>query len=611
MEELLRDVARQLLRRENLEDEVIRETAARLAGLTGRLRAFAEELLGDTLPAMAFDPGHAAYRAAPVLAPADLQRLGVAGGTGYGAAVPGRGDGDEPGAPVGDAGSGGGGNPGAAGGPEELAGTASWAAPAGRAFAGDELAGFSAGELVAAFRAGRLGVVEVTRAVLERIERLEPSLHAFVTVMAEQALAVAQRRDRELAALRRRGEEPGLLFGVPVALKDLIDVQGVRTTAGSRVLADHVATRNATVTERLERAGAVIVGKTATHEFAFGATTDTPFHGPVHNPWNLGHSAGGSSGGSGAAVGAGVVPVALGTDTGGSIRIPAAACGTAGLKPTYGRVSRHGIVPLSWSLDHAGPLAATVADTARVLEAIAGPDPLDPAAVAAPVTGLAEAAREGAERGLTGVRVGVLVGWVRDRVHPEVAASFTRATHTLAQLGAHVEEVDGEAFPAPGVLTLVNRVLALAEGGAYHAATLARRAGDYSRQVRLRFELGQFLLARDYLLAQRLRTELARRAAALMARFDVLVAPTLPIPAPRLGQATWQPAGAGPEAIPEALIRLTAPFNVTGQPVLSVPTGIGASGLPLAMQIVGRPFDEATVLRVGAAYEAARGPLPR
>jgi len=388
-------------------------------------------------------------------------------------------------------------------------------------------------------------------------------------------------------------------------------VEGVPTTAGSRVLADHVARRNATVTERLERAGAVIIGKTATHEFAFGATTDTPFHGPVHNPWNLGHSAGGSSGGSGAAVGAAIVPVALGTDTGGSIRIPAAACGTVGLKPSYGRVSRHGTIPLSWSLDHTGPLAVTVADAARVLEVIAGPDPLDPAAVSAPATGRRAAAREGAERGLEGIRVGVLGRWARDRVHPEVAAAFQRAVEVLAELGARVEEVEEDAFPAPGVLALVNRVLALAEGGAYHAATLARRAQDYSREVRVRFELGQFLLARDYLLAQRLRTELARRAGALMERFDVLVAPTLPIPAPRLGQAAWQPEGAEPEPVPEAMIRLTAPFNVTGQPALSVPVGVGASGLPLAMQIVGRPFDEATVVRVGAAYERARGPLPR
>ncbi|ADU50612.1 Amidase [Thermaerobacter marianensis DSM 12885] len=608
MEELVRAMAAQLLRREAADDGVIREAAARLEGIVNRLRAFAEEVMGDQLPAFAFDPGHPAYRAAPSLPVENLQQLGATGGTGYGAALPAR--------PAE-----------AARGPRPASRevkAATWAAPGRRAMARGPLAGLTAGELVEAFHAGRLGVEEVTRAVLEQIEALEPHLNAFVTVMAERALATARRRDEELVRWRRNGGGGGTsaaaglgpLFGVPVALKDLIDVAGVPTTAGSRVRAGHVADRTATVVRRLEEAGAVIVGKTATHEFAFGATTDTPFHGPVHNPWNLDHSAGGSSGGSGAVVGAGLLPVALGTDTGGSIRIPAAACGTVGLKPTYGRVSRHGTVPLSWSLDHTGPLAASVADAARVLEVLAGPDPLDPAAVPVPAQGLLEAAAAGAAGDLRGLRVGVLADWARDRVHPEVEQAFRDALRQLEALGAELVEIggpggDGPAFPAAGVLTLVNRVLALAEGGAYHAATLARQAGDYSHEVRIRFELGQFLLARDYLLAQRLRAELARQATAVMEHCHVLVAPTLPIPAPRLGQPVWEPAGADPEPVPEAMIRLTAPFNVTGQPALSVPVAVGASGLPIGVQIVGRVFDEATVLRVGAALEQVRGPLRR
>ncbi|GAB6875397.1 amidase [Thermaerobacter litoralis] len=617
MEELVRSMAEELLGRGAVEDEVIRETAARLEGLVARLRAFGEEVLGETLPAIAFDPGHPAYHAAPGLPVETLERLGTAGGTGYGAARP-------VASPSGPEGAGTGSTREAAGGDRARSTRAagSWAAPGRRVMAGGPLAGVSAGELVEAFRRGRMGVEEVTRAVLEQVETLDRDLRAFVTVTAEQALATARRRDEELARWRRggggagdgAGGGPGPLFGVPVALKDLIDLAGVPTTAGSRVRAGHVARESATVVRRLEAAGAVIVGKTATHEFAFGATTDTPFHGPVHNPWNLEHSAGGSSGGSGAVVGAGLLPVALGTDTGGSIRIPAAACGTVGLKPTYGRVSRHGTVPLSWSLDHTGPLAGTVADAARVLEVLAGPDPLDPATVPAAAQGLVEAAAAGAAGDLGGVRVGVLAAWARDRIHPEVEQAFAAALEHLQAMGAELVEIGGTGpgeadFPAAGVLTLVNRLLALAEGGAYHAATLARQGGDYSREVRVRFELGQFLLARDYLLAQRLRTELARRAAAVMARCHVLVAPTLPIPAPRLGQATWQPEGADAEPVPEALIRLTAPFNVTGQPVLSVPVAIGPSGLPLAIQIAGRAFDEATVLRVGAALERARGPL--
>lgn len=644
MEELLGSMARQLLGRGQVEDDVIRETAARLSSLTRRLRAFSLELLEDTLPAIAFDPGHPAYRGTSRLPPEEVARLGGAGSTGYGAAGPGSaGPGAGPGSPgdaparspggLPEAGPAAGGRPspqaagepapgpGAIpGGPQGAAATPGtapakpevpWAAGQGRAFAQGPLSGLSALELVEALRRRQLGVEEAVRAVLEEIQQLQPSLNAFVTVLADRALAAAARRERQLADLLRRGEKPGPLFGVPVALKDVIDVAGVRTTAGSRLLADHVATRDAAVTRRLEAAGAILVGKTATHEFAFGATTDTPFHGPVHNPWDLGHSAGGSSGGSGAAVGAGIVPVALGTDTGGSIRIPAAACGVVGLKPTYGRVSRYGIVPLSWSLDHPGPLAGTVADSAAVLEAIAGPDPDDPAAAAVPAGAFLEAARAGAAGDLNGVRVGVLAAWARDRVHREVEIAFARAVETLAQLGAAVDEVPEADFPPAGALTLINRILALAEGGAYHAWRLERHAGQYSREVRLRFELGQFLLARDYLLAQRLRTEICRRVATLMARFDVLVAPTLPVPAPRLGQAVWHPEGAEPEAIAEALVRLNAPFNVTGQPVLSVPVGVGASGLPLAMQIAGRPWDEATVLRVGAAYEQARGTLPR
>ena len=628
-------MAEQLLRREAVDGGVIREAAARLQGLVDRLRAFAEETLGDTLPAIAFDPGHPAYQAPPALPVHALERLGTTGGTGYAGNVPpsglkdaggGRGpeeaghgrEGGPAAAPAGEAAAPSGpAGPSAspAGGP-----AGGWAAPGRPVMATGPLGGVSAGELVDAFRSGRLGVEEVTRALLEQIEAVDPHLRAFVTVMAEQALAAARRRDEDLVRWRRAGGEaggagaPGPLCGVPVALKDLIDVAGVPTTAGSRVRAGHVAARTATVVRRLEAAGAVIVGKTATHEFAFGATTDTPFHGPVHNPWNPGHSAGGSSGGSGAAVGAGLVPVALGTDTGGSIRIPAAACGTAGLKPTYGRVSRHGTVPLSWSLDHTGPLTRTVADAARVLEVLAGPDPLDPAAVPVPAQGLVEAAVAGATGDLRGVRVGVLAGWAEDRIHPEVERAFREALQWLEAMGAELEPIGGTGrddadFPAAGVLTLVNRVLALAEGGAYHAATLARQGADYSAEVRIRFELGQFLLARDYLLAQRLRTELARRAAAVMERCHVLVAPTLPIPAPRLGQAAWQPAGADPEPVPEALIRLTAPFNVTGQPALSVPVAVGPSGLPIGLQVVGRIFDEATVLRVGAALEQARGPL--
>ncbi|HEX6988232.1 MAG TPA: amidase, partial [Bacillota bacterium] len=348
---------------------------------------------------------------------------------------------------------------------------------------------------------------------------------------------------------------------------------------------------------------AVIVGKTATHEFAFGVTTDTPYHGPVHNPWCPGHTAGGSSGGSGAAVAARIVPAALGTDTGGSVRIPAAACGTVGFKGTYGLVSKHGVVPLSWSLDHVGPLTNSVDDGVRVLAAIAGPDPLDPTTLGP--ARRASSLRNGIDAGgdpadLRDVCIGLPAGWLEDRIDPEVRARIDEALRLLAGLGARIEEVP---YPPAGVMALINRILALAEGGAYHAATLAERGGDYAPDVRARFELGQFLLAQDYLSALRLRTEIARMTYAALDRVTVLVTPTMPIPAPPLGQAVWSWPGEA-EAVPDAMIRLTAPFSLIGFPALCVPCGT-AGGMPVSLQIVGRPLDEFSTVRVGRALERA------
>ncbi|HEX6988013.1 MAG TPA: amidase, partial [Bacillota bacterium] len=434
---------------------------------------------------------------------------------------------------------------------------------------------------------------------LARIEALQPQLNAFVTVMAEEARRQARALEQELAD----GLPPRPLHGIPIAVKDNIDVAGVRTTAGSRVRSDVMATADATVVARLREAGAVIVGKTATHEFAFGVTTDTPYHGPVHNPWRAGHTAGGSSGGSGAAVAARIVPAALGTDTGGSIRIPAAACGTVGFKGTYGLVSKHGVVPLSWSLDHVGPLANSVDDAVRVLAAIAGPDPLDPTTLgpaqraSSLMTGI-DAGGDPAD--LRDVSIGLPAGWLEDRIDPEVRARIDEALRLLAGLGARIEEVP---YPPAGVMALINRILALAEGGAYHAATLAQRGGDYAPDVRARFELGLFLLAQDYLSALRLRTEVARMTYGALDRVTVLVTPTMPIPAPPLGQAVWS-WPAGPEAVPDAMIRLTAPFSLIGFPALCVPCGT-AGGMPVSLQVVGRPLGEASTVRVGRALERA------
>jgi aspartyl-tRNA(Asn)/glutamyl-tRNA(Gln) amidotransferase subunit A len=460
----------------------------------------------------------------------------------------------------------------------------------------------SLSELARLIRRREISPVEVTQAALARIDELDGRLRAFITVDADAA--VAQARAVETALARRDAPEPGPLAGVPIAVKDIIRTAGLRTTCGSRILADHIPERDATVVTLLRRAGAVIVGKANTHEFAFGATNINPHYGACVNPWDPRRVSGGSSGGSAVAVATGMAYGALGTDTGGSIRIPAAACGVVGLKPTYGRVSRYGVFPLSWSLDHVGPLARTVADAALLLEVLAGPDPLDPTAVTRAAPDLKGAVARAAD-GLRGLRAGVPRAWLDGRIEPGVLGNFQFALTLLEKLGAEIVEVD---YPAAGPMMLTNRLLALAEAAAFHTPWLAARSAQYGRDVLARLRLGQYILAGDYLLGQRLRGELARAAAGVMARVDVVVTPALPIVAPEFGRdfVSWD---GEEEAVPDALIRFAAPINVTGQPAISVPCGL-AAGLPVGLQIVGRVFDEETVLRVAAAFEAGAAPMP-
>ncbi len=494
----------------------------------------------------------------------------------------------------------------AAGLPEEAAGHAGppaqtpEAQPAGiNAPSGDPL-DWSALELAAAIRRRQVSPVEVTEAVLERIALRDPDLNAFVTILADQALAEARRAEQEAPR--------GPLHGVPVAVKDLFDVAGVLTTAGSRLRSRNQAERDAAAVARLRAAGAIVIGKTATHEFAYGTTTDSPFHGPTRNPRDLQRSPGGSSGGSGAAVAAAMVPLALGSDTAGSIRIPAACCGVAGLMPTYGRVSRTGTVPLSWSLDHVGPIARSVADLALALSVLAGgPDPADPAASGRSPSDYLHAARSGREaagpQALRGIRIGLPAAWLTGPVDPGVSAGFDRAVAVLRELGAAVVEV---SLPPLRLFHFISRLLTLAEAGAYHAPNLPEGADQYGPDVRARVELGQFILARDYLLAQRLRTEVAGQTGRVMAEGGIhaLVLPTMPVPAPMVGQRTHLYPGGEAEPVGEAMIRFTAPFNVTGQPVVSIPCGKGS------VQLVGRPFGEAGLLYIAAALEAALNERP-
>lgn len=441
----------------------------------------------------------------------------------------------------------------------------------------NELPWTSASDLSALIRAGELSPVEVLEVFMARIAELDPGLGSFLTVTAERARI--QARDATI----------GPLAGVPIGLKDLIEVAGMRTSCGSPIFADRVTERDAACWTRLRGAGAVLVGKLNTHEFAAGVTGENDHFGSARNPWNGDRIAGGSSSGSAVAVASGMLPIAIGTDTGGSIRIPAGCCGTVGLKPTYGRVPTDGVYPLSWTLDHVGPLARTVRDVGLVLDALAG-------------TRCEAASRSGAAYGLSGLRIGVPWGWLAD-LHPTVATKFGDALKVLQRLGADLVEVT--ALSALDELMVINRVIAYAEGSALHERFLSTRPA-YGPTIRPRQEAGRFLLAWQYLTAQRLRTVACAAFAATWRDVDVLVTPVLPCTAPQCGTTTVDLSGRA-EPVTTALIRLTGAANLTGLPALTVPMGLASDGLPTGLQVVGPPGEDERVCFVGAAYEVAAG----
>ncbi len=452
-----------------------------------------------------------------------------------------------------------------------------------------------AAELV---RSRAVSVLELARATLDRAQRLEPRLNAFIRLDGEGLLAAARQADEALA----RGDRRGPLHGVPLSLKDLLDVAGQPMTAGSRILAGHVPEQDATVWARLRAAGALLLGKTNLHEFAYGATTINPHYGPTRNPWDLERIPGGSSGGSAAAVAAGVGYGSIGSDTGGSIRLPAALCGVVGLKPTYGLVSRRGAFPLSWSQDHLGPLARTALDCALLLDAIAGPDPADPTTRAARPPG-AVAALRGAPAHLRDVRVGVLREHRAGVVDAEVGAAFDQAISQFAALGAEIHEV---TFPEEPLAISAAQTILFGEATAVHQKWLRERADDYGADVRGRLELGALLPGVDYVQAQRLRTRIVQRMLAAMAEVDVLAGPTTPIPAPPIAATTIrvEEREVDPRTV---LLRFTRLFDLTGQPAVSVPCGFTAGGLPIGLQLAARPWADALVLRMVHAYQQALG----
>jgi len=436
-----------------------------------------------------------------------------------------------------------------------------------------------------------LSAVGLAESVLSRIESVEPLLHAYVHVDADGALEAARRADAELAAGRRRGA----LHGIPVGIKDIIDVAGLPTRAGSAARADVVATTDAGVVERLREAGAVLVGKTVTHEFAFGATCP-----PARNAWDTECIPGGSSGGSGAAVAADACLAALGTDTGASVRNPASLNGVVGLKATYGRVSRRGVVPCSWTCDHVGPLAKTVEDAALVLGAIAGHDRQDASSSAAPVPDWTA----DLDGGVAGLRIGVAERFFFENAHPDVEAAVRGALDVLVGLGAELVPVDipyvEHSLPAAYVLVLV-------EGASYHRRELAAKRALYSEPVRAFLDAGSVTFGTAYVDALRVRAVIARsfRDVFRGRRLDALVAPTSSVGPVRVGESFAVGGDGEPRPLLDHYARLTCPFNLAGMPAISVPCGFDADRHPVGLQIAGRPFYESTVLRVAAAYERA------
>jgi aspartyl-tRNA(Asn)/glutamyl-tRNA(Gln) amidotransferase subunit A len=451
-------------------------------------------------------------------------------------------------------------------------------------------------ELAAAIRQSKVSAVEAATDCLDRIRRLDGRLRAFITVDADGALASARALDADAAAGRWRGP----LHGVPLAHKDLCHIRGLPTSCGTKTAEYFMSEHDATAVSRLAAAGAVTLGKLNMTELALGPFGDNAHHGHAQNPWRPGYASGGSSSGSGVAVGAGLALGALGTDTGGSIRLPAACCGIAGLKPTYGRVSRAGVMPLSWSNDHIGPMARTVRDAALLLRVIAGHDPRDATSRPHPVPDYLSSIGGG----VAGLRVAVPENYFFQGITDEMASAVRGAVRQLEALGAHVTEM---RVPDPEAMSDVCNVIARCESAATHTRLVRERPEEIQPVVRARLELGFQIAAHDYLQALRLRARLTRVFVhEVFAEADVLVAPVIPEPAPPIARVIE----GSPEIVAERqgrFSRLTRPFNGLGLPALALPCGFSDRGLPLALQIVGRPFDEATVLRAGHAYEQAAG----
>ena len=449
-------------------------------------------------------------------------------------------------------------------------------------------------EQAAMLRGGDVSPVELTSAYLDRIEELNGELGAYITVMGEQAMSQAQQAESEMQA----GEDKGALHGIPVGIKDIIYTEGVLTSGGSKVLADFVPDQDSTIVRRLDAAGAVLLGKLNLSEFAIGGTIDHPF-GTPRNPWNTGHTAGGSSSGSGIATAGGLCAGALGSDTGGSVRGPAGFCGIVGLRPTYGRVTRQGVLPMCWSMDTVGPMTRTVADCALMLNAIAGRDALDATSSDASVPDYS-ATLDG---GVSGLRIGLPTEMFEyEGLAADVRDSVMRAVSVLGEQGATAEEISLPLSANSGAVFIGT---ADVDCATYHADWLRTRGDDYDWSTRTRLESASLVPAWAYLRAQRARELIRRELMAALDKYDIIILPTGPVAAPTIEASTGRPGGYYQGRLDLGRRRYTSPAALAGLPALSIPSGFSDAGLPIGMQIIGRAFDEATLFRVGQAYETA------
>ncbi|MCY8522554.1 amidase [Bacillus atrophaeus] len=426
--------------------------------------------------------------------------------------------------------------------------------------------------------------VEIADLMLKRIERFNPKLNAFVSQTAELAAEQAKQAEKDIM----QGRYKGPLHGIPIVHKDLYYTKGIRTTASSKILKDFVPDYDSTVAAKLADAGTVLLGKVQTHEFAAGMTTNSEYFGPCLNPWNPDVVPGGSSGGSGSAVAAGMAYLGTGSDTGGSIRIPAACCGVVGMKPTYGRVSRYGIIPMAWSLDHAGPLTRSVLDASLCLDVMSGFDPKDESTVDLPPPGIRMYSD-----GLKGVKIGLPANYYYDNLDPEVETAMQAAINKFREMGAEIVEVSLQLMKHTQGATMA---IMLGEMFSAHEQWLDKHPEDYGTDVKMMLENGRYVPAPAYLRAQRARHLLTDDFLKALTGIDVLLTPAMPLTAPR----------ADDDELYEKSLRLThfaAPTNLTGLPSLSMPCGFSPSGLPINLQLIGRPFDEATVLGIGYTYE--------